>query len=349
MNKPDQQHRLVVAERDGAESWEGGMTKTTGPAPYTYPAERCDVLDKANLGRFREKRAQWIELLEKDKLHSVGTQLSALVWQDAVFRLLNEAWRLNDPANPTASMASLLVEALTNGYVTGLVLGVSRLTDPRKQTKKGDQDVVSLRRVFDDIRANRDIITREVFVCYDGLVYDIGDIPPPSARGGRSGAFTSVSIGGPLDDVTPTLLHEHFDKLSGVSPDKRRREDLIGESEFDEITALMTIPVIEKLRTLRNKIVAHAADPASRDSLTSFGFSLAEAEEALKALTQAQQRVQLNLLWNTDSGVMPIPQFDIMEHMDQPFLRPEQLEALAPFWARIAKEREDWTAKEQSG
>lgn len=309
-------------------------------APYNFAPDQCDVKDQGKLVEFRAKRAEWVSLLEQDPLHSVSRQLSALVWQDAVFRLFNEARRLEDSSQPTASGASLLVEAITNGYVTGIVLGVSRLTDPKTETRRGDRNVVSLRRVFEDIRDHRALITRENFVCYDGMVYDVNTIPPPSMRG--VGGFHGIAIGGPDDTLTPVLLHEHFDRLSGVSSPNRGRDDCIQDSAFDEIDGLLASPAIEKFRTLRNKVIAHAADPASRATVQSFGFTLDEAQAALRGLCRAYEQVQINLLWNSSGGVMPVPQFDIMDRMDQPFLRPSQIEALAPFWQKLVDEREQW-------
>jgi hypothetical protein len=313
---------------------------TASQAPYRFAAEKCDVQDHAKLLAFREKRAEWVALLEQNPLHSVSRQLSSLVWQDAVFRLFHEANRLGNRGPSTASHAPLLVEALTNGYVVGLVLGVSRLTDPKNDTKKGDRNVVSLRRVFEDIRDHCHLITREVFVCYDGLVYDVNTIPPPSHR--IDGEAAGLAVGGPRDTITPTMLHEHFDRLSGVPAAARRRDDVIADWAFDEIESLLALPVVEKLRTLRNKVIAHAADPASRATVQNFGFSLDEARLVLHALCRAYELVQINLLWNSSGNVMPIPQFDIMEHMDQPFLKPSHIEALMPFWQELISEREQW-------
>lgn len=318
------------------------MTNAATEPTYKYGIDQCDVLDKARLVEFRAKRIEWVDLLEKDKLHSVSEQLSSLVWQDAVFRLFNEGRRLHDPSLPTSSMAFLLAEALTYGYVNGLVLGVSRLTDPRQETKKGDRNVVSLRRVFEDIRDHRHLITREIFVCYDGVIYDVAMMPSPSMRGGDGGSGW-IAIGGSQDAWTPARLHNHFDALSGVSNANRRRDDVIADQAFNEIEALLSSPIFEKLRALRNKVVGHAADPASRASLADFGFTLLEAEEALKLLCRVQQRLQIGLLWNSSSTVMPIPQFDIMEHMDQPFLRPDQIEVLSPFWDDLVRAREGWS------
>lgn len=316
------------------------MTNAIGLAPYKHPVDRCDVQDKAKLVDFRKARAEWVELLEKDPLHSVSRQLSALVWQDAVFRLFNEAWRLENPDEPSAATVPLLAEAVVNGYVANLVLGVSRLTDKADYGKSGARNVVSLKRLVEEIKSKRDLITREVFVCYDGLVYDVNSIPPPSQRGG--GGFVRVEIGGPFDCLTPTLLHEHFDALSGVDPGARSRSDKIADAAFDEVETILACPEIEKIRELRNKVIAHAADPISRAHLTSFGFKLDEAKVALHALCWAYHRVQINLLWNSSGGVMPIPQFDIFDRMDSALLRPGQIAGLPPFWEQLIAEREQW-------
>ncbi|MBL6458445.1 hypothetical protein JMJ55_24205 [Belnapia sp. T6] len=316
------------------------MSSTGGRVLYTYSLDKCDVQDKTKLADFRKARAEWVDLLEKDPLHSVSRQLSGLVWQDAVFRLFNEAWRIEDPAQPSGVTAPLLAEALVNGYVANLVLGVGRLTDKADYGKSGARNVVSLKRLVEEIKSKRDLITREIFVCYDGLVYDVNTIPPPSRRG--SGGFIGVEIGGPFDWSTPTLLHEHFDGLSGVDPSARSRTDTIADAAFDEIETLLSCPEIEKLRELRNKVIAHAADPISRAHLSSFGFKLQEAKVALHALCWAYHRVQINLLWNSGGGVMPIPQFDIFDRMDISLLSQAQTSGLPPFWQQVVAERERW-------
>jgi hypothetical protein len=316
------------------------MSSALGLAPYKHPLDKCDVQDRTKLADFRKVRAEWINLLEKDPLHSVSRQLSGLVWQDAVFRLFNEAWRIEDPARPSGVTAPLLTEALVNGYVANLVLGVGRLTDKADYGKSGARNVVSLKRLAEEIRSKRDLITREIFVCYDGLVYDVNTIPPPSQRG--SGDFSGVEIGGPSDFLSPLQLHEHFDGLSGVDPSARRRTDTIADAAFDEIERLLSCPEIEKLRDLRNKVIAHAADSTSRAQLSSFGFNMPEAEVALRALCWAYHRVQINLLYNSGGGVMPVAQFDIFDRMDISLLSQTQASGLSPFWKQIVAERERW-------
>jgi hypothetical protein len=152
---------------------------TTAARPYKCPPEGCDVRDKAKLEAFRAKRLEWLHLLENDEEHSTTGQLGALLWQDAAFHLFNEMRKGAPGGRPPTITSPLLAEALDNGYVTNMILGIGRLIDRRS-------DVVSLRRVFDDVRAQRSLITREIFVCFDGLRFDPDSIPPPWERGGIS-------------------------------------------------------------------------------------------------------------------------------------------------------------------
>ena len=58
---------------------------------------------------------------------------------------------------------------------------------------------------------------------------------------------------------------------------------------------------------------------------------------------QANRRVQIDLLWNSGGGVMPIAQFDITERLAEPFVLPDRLDALAEYWTGLCGERERWS------
>jgi len=311
------------------------------PPNYSYAVDQCDVLDKANLISYRAKRTEWATLLEHEPQHSVTSQLSALLWEDAAFRMFNEMRRLVPSGQKSFMTAPLLAEALDNGYVLSMVLGISRLTDP--QPIDPGRGVVSLRRVFDDIRAHRHLITREAYICYDGLRYDPSAIPYPWERGVRPGEVQSVALGGPLDRDTPDYLHERFDNLTGVAPANRGRFDRIGDVVFNEINALLSAQAVNKVRSLRNKFVAHAADTRSRSStaLAGFDISMAEVEDALRALLRAYSKLQADLMWGSGGGLMPIAQFDVLEGLVEslPVAQQQQLEA---FWDEVSRDREHW-------
>lgn len=313
---------------------------STSPA-YRYSVDKCDVLDQANLVAYRAKRTEWEALLDHDPQHSVSRQLSGLLWEDAAYRVFNEMRRLVPTGQKSFMTAGLLAEALDSGYVQSMILGISRLTDP--QPIDAGRGVVSLRRVFDDIRTHRHLITREAYICYDGLRFDPSMIPYPWERGVSAGEVSAVVLGGPLDRDTPDYLHERFDLLGGVSAAHRGRFDRIGDAVFSEINALLAASSVNKVRSLRNKFVAHAADSKSRppSSIAGFELSMAEVETALRSLCRAYSRVQTELLWGNGGGLMPFAAFDVLDGLVEtlPVAQQQEIEA---FWEKVANDRRHW-------
>src|SRR3954447_6200604 len=97
--------------------------------PYTYPPEQCDVEDQKKLVAYRQAVTRWFEWLHADPEHSISSQLSDLLWQDAVFRVFNEARRYVDEDGPTSSVAPILAQFIDRGYVASQVLGISKLVE----------------------------------------------------------------------------------------------------------------------------------------------------------------------------------------------------------------------------
>jgi hypothetical protein len=304
--------------------------------PYRYELDECDVMDCVRLAEYRTKRLEWLAMLDHDDEHSVTGQLSSLLWQDAVFHLFNEM-RRGAPGGRSPTITSpVLAEALDNGYVTNMILGISRLVD-------GRNDVISLRRVFNDIRVHRILITREVYVCYDGLRYDVSKIPPPWERGVPPGQLVGIQLGGPLDASTPTRLHQMFDRLSNTDVSTRHRSNQISGTVFEEIDALLSDPLLKEFRERRNKFVAHAADPRSRanTSLSGYGITMADVEKSLRLLLRANHAIQSQLLWASGGGLMPTAQFNVLDGL-QGSANEEQRAELGEVWSRLSEERNSW-------
>src|SRR5262245_30956085 len=85
--------------------------------------------------------------------------------------------------------------------------------------------VISLRRLINELRSNWRLFTRENFVCHDGLPYDYEAVmvKEMAARAGE-GAFWG-STTGPDAWATSRMAHEQFDRLAGIDPSERTRED----------------------------------------------------------------------------------------------------------------------------
>jgi hypothetical protein len=159
-----------------------------GSKRYRRDVSECDVNDKTNLEEYRRKRTAWAYLMEHDPEQSVTAQITSLLWQDATFRLFNEMRAGAPGSRPPTITSPLLAEALDSGYVTNMILGIGRLVDRGR-------DVVSLRRVLNEVRANRSLITREAYVCFDGMRFDPATVKPIWERA-RPGEVIRTELGG---------------------------------------------------------------------------------------------------------------------------------------------------------
>jgi hypothetical protein len=215
-------------------------------------------------------------------------------------------------------------------------------TNPAKQ-------VVSLRRVLDDIKTHRHLITREHYVAHDGLPYD-----PESGERDHIDRTIKQSKGGAHFDWLPTtgprawsvaqMVHQRFDKLSGVTPDQRSRSDLIRKEVFDKVEALLSDSGWRDIAEFGNKFVAHAADEHSRGTLLNGqnGFSLDKLAHCHKVICRAATAIYGPILWEGSYGVIPIPQFNHFDNLEAPWLSPNDVKTLSLIWDAHVEKVEAW-------
>lgn len=172
------------------------------------------------LMRFREKRDEWLLWLENDEHHAISKQILEMLWSDAVFRLINNSRKYAQKAGGGfATQSGVIASALTRGYLAEQLIAIRRLLEPAN--RQDAKQVISLRRLIDDLKAHRTILTREMFVCHDGLPFDgaagfIEDNPP---GGGDFWGDTS----GPRAFVMSDVQHEYFDGMMDTPRNARSR------------------------------------------------------------------------------------------------------------------------------
>jgi hypothetical protein len=185
---------------------------------YAYPITQCDVPTerRAELQSYRDKRHLWLSWLDKDEHHAIWQVLSSMVWTDVSFKALTH-FAMNDEGNALSN--TLFAQALIDGHVATQVLAIRRLMNG------GRNDIISLRRFVKDLRRNFALFTRENFVCFDGLPYDYEAVQQKEMmeRVGKGVFWGETS--GPGAYSTSRMAHEQFDRLSGVAPANRARED----------------------------------------------------------------------------------------------------------------------------
>lgn len=311
---------------------------------WETPVDQCDVDNKARLNAFRERADVWIHALDQDDENSVTRQIITMMGEDAKWRSLNEARRLamdRDDAATSGIVASLL----DRGYVAGQVIAISRLIEQGNSRSPAKQ-VNSLKRLVDEIFANKGLLTREVFVARDGLPYSYEKMRAKHPLPVVEDAPVAMSLDeGQNQWMMAQMQHEAFDRLSGTTALNRTRDDVIGDAVFDRMNSTLADPVFADILALRHKSIAHAADKFSRAQATNLrkGMALDDFARAHYLLIGIYQVIAVGLLYQSRLG-SPIatPQHDMFEHLDKPMVASEDMGKLHEFWQTHTHEREDW-------
>src|SRR5664280_1956024 len=313
------------------------MTAPTNQGPrYKSTVEECDVGDRAALVEYRAKREEWLQWYElrNDEPNSIEQQIFSMIFLDMVYRILAEPRRNTNEDFKIAARSGLLAHFLDQGYVATQILAIRRLLD-----KRGD--VISVRRMLDDICKHRHLLTREIYVCYDGLPYD-----PDSWRTLPQTVLMQIwGIRAPgLGDYLGALVrHEAFDRLSGVLPSERKRSDLITDGAFDKLTQWLETSPTEKLITLSHKFLAHAADMDSRGTLEYSGVMLADVEEVHRSIIRVERAITDQLLFiGVARDVVPMTPLGFLQGLDSPFVSADSIANMQKHWEQLANERNRW-------
>ncbi len=315
---------------------------------YQHAIEQCHVLDKERLRLFRDKRETWRFWLRGDDPHSIWKQIWALLWDDVLFRTVNDLRRhaLDHPSD-TVGFNSAVLRLFDAGFVTTQVTAIRRLTE--RQPRDPAKSVISLRRLVDDIRASRELMTREVYVAYDGLPYDPASVLDAEIEkklaAGTIAPFEWLETSGPSAWRMSEMVHKNFDKFSRcLVPESRSRTDLIAPDWFDWLDSRLN--ACEDIRKFANKFVAHAAEPSSRTGLadTQTGVTLDRLGLCHKAIYQVAALVG-SLLWEGSFRAVPIPQYAHLENLEKGWVKRDDLNVAHEFWHQNLEAIERWESE----
>jgi hypothetical protein len=301
---------------------------------YTYSLEQCDVRDKRRLEQYRAKRVVWLSWLETDEHHAIWSTIQSLVWTDVAFRCLTG---FTTDRAPTSLENTLLAEALINGYVATQILAIRRLID------RGS-DVISLPRLVKDIKSHASLLTREHYVCHDGLPYDWERVQREemSTQVGRAGRGIWVSTTGPAAWGTSQMAHDQFDKLSKVSSNQRQRDDLIEASILQKVESWLNTSGAVELGKWSSVYLAHAGGTNAREALSTFRVTADRISDAIRNLARVAEAIGAYVLWSSGrlNALMTTPQFDPFEGLELGVMAASQQSAAHTLWDKLSHERD---------
>jgi len=303
-------------------------------AEYEYAVEQCDVpaVRRNALQEYRNFRRRCLVYLRGEADSSVMNQIHGLAWHTAVFRTLNEARRLE----PERAVNGALWELVSAGYANLMTLGVRRLVDRHPQTD-------SVWNVLVHIEKHPELLRRENLVCYDGLPYDPQAAFEKSIPEGGivSGQPRWIPTQGPEAWGTSQLLHQSFDALAGF-PQRRRRLDKVQPAMIAALKARLEHESIRAVCALADRVVAHAERIAAESgALPAVTYNV--IDEAMKNIVQIASFLSAQFFHDAALGsVVPVPQFDILEALDQPWVQTEHLSELHEYWHSQSQTMEGW-------
>lgn len=312
---------------------------------YNFELTHCDILDKNKCEDFRKKREQWIDQLKGEDPHAIVTQIREMLWNYALFITVNELKKIYEDKPFKSVGYNSSVSSLFNiGFVTTQALAIRRLIEKPKSDP--DWAIISLRSLLKDLKANLHIITRENYVCYDGLPYNYEvvrnrlDSIVFEKEVNKNGG--TIPTRGPNAWFMSELVHKNFDKLSGVKSHQRKRTDIINIDLFNVLES--QISKCEDIKKYVDKYIAHAAAPETRASLNENQkkITLDQLEKYHKIIYKVANFISASLLWDSDLGGLPTPLFDHLKNLEKAWTTPGSLKMARQVWNQYSKDVSSW-------
>lgn len=199
-------------------------------------------------------------------------------------------------------------------------MGIRRLVDKDRRTD-------SLWTVMSQIERRPEMLTREKFICCNGLP---DDYKATYHKYVASLDFTSgvnatwVATRGPEAWGTSELMHKGFDKFT-KDVGKRTRLDTICRSILDDLKAQLSNQAIGSLCAMADKRIAHAKRPKKGSSaIRSITYN--DNDEALRHIVRVSDYLTSAFFYDVTFGsVVETPQFDVLEAIDEPWVTTKNL------------------------
>jgi hypothetical protein len=134
-----------------------------------------------------------------------------------------------------------------------------------------------------------------------------------------------------------------FDKLSGVLPTSRKREDLIKVEVFGKLKSLLVNSTAKKIVILSHKFFAHAATEDSRGTLAFSGIKLSDVDEVQRAFVRVERAITDVLLFIAiGRQVVPMQPLGMFKGLEHPYASVESVKNMDKIWHQLEEERNRW-------
>jgi hypothetical protein len=228
------------------------------------------------LNAFLAKRSEWFSWYDvsPDEPNSIQNQIHLMVLSEISYRVSIAEHRTGQTDLAGLPILGYLLES---GYFATQILAIRRLLDAA-------DNVHSVARVVTELEKNNHLLTREVFVEFDGTPYD-SPIPQLTTPGlqPQGSPFSAY--------LKSKQRHERFDRLAKVASADRSPLDVIHPDVFERLKSWLDDTGTQNLRKISNKYLAHAADKKSRGTFAPEGLDFSEVEAAQRSIVRVAKAI----------------------------------------------------------
>lgn len=293
-----------------------------------------------------EKRPQWLEVLSGKDRHSIINQLTEMTWNAAVYQIVNEARRLA----PTDSNGGVQLNGTLHGFIdhcffTSHMAAVRRLSDTCPL--EGKRGVYSLAGLLDDMKLNRELLTREAIFSVEKRPYDYEHIRQRSLEYDQeriASGEQAYCVPQELRWENHERRHKNIDRLSDTLSESRQPGDIIIEDVFNNLRQKAD-SACEKVVTHVTQFIAHAGSPESRRNVqvSKWSMTLDHLWKAHRSLCEVASFIAIVILGDSCPGFLPIPQFNQFEHIERGLVTLCDLPTLQKIWQDLDREYHNWS------
>lgn len=261
---------------------------------------------------FATVRSCCLEMFNGDDVHALSRQITGMLETDLEFRAINHLRGLcNDAGLRQNGMIHALID---DGFIARQVLTIRRITEKYPSPK--DREVYSLPRIIGCIEEIRGLLTREVYVCFDGAPYtdEIGNV-----------------------DARTFVRQCTFDEMTGLVSESRDSQDRIPVKYFESLRERLRNATKSAVH-FSHKFMAHAADPSNRKG--DLKLTLDRLEEAYKVIVSVANSISINLLADGHHQFVPMQTADPLAEIDQPICPSTLLSQMRAYWEKRQRELE---------
>ncbi len=274
--------------------------------------------------KLNEKFKEWKKWYSEDD-NSVCAQIRDMLLDAAVFYSINEARKYaTTDAQGNPELNKLVHGLINRSFLKTQTLSIRKLYDGRK-------DVISLRRLINDMKENKAFTRENVFSALE-LPYDYEEAVNEGRRTNNSkmkeAGFASGSI------------HKNIDLLAGTDSSKREPIDRIQDSVLNTLSE--RLDKCKPIVNFVNKIVAHTATAESRGKVPEkdLKISLGKIHTAHDWIVEIVVYIGRYILDESTEWTNFLPSWagnSKFEHFEKRWVRQEDITKLEDCWSRYER------------